>query len=163
MRDRALVELLYSSGLRASEAVALNWEHLDFGLSLVRIERGKGGRQRVVPVAAAALEALSGYREGWDLPRADREAVFLNSRGRRLSVRSVGRILERLLHEAGLAQRIGPHGLRHSFATHLLERGADLRAIQEMLGHASISTTQRYTHVDLRHLTAVYDKAHPRA
>ncbi|RMF21810.1 MAG: tyrosine recombinase XerC [Deltaproteobacteria bacterium] len=163
LRDRALLELLYSSGLRASEAVALDWDHVDTALGVVRVERGKGGKQRVVPMTADAGRALAEYRNGWDRPRYDERAVFLNHRGRRLNVRSVGRIVEAALHAAGLAVTASPHALRHSFATHLLESGADLRAIQEMLGHASISTTQRYTHVDLRHLTAVYDKAHPRA
>ena len=163
LRDRALIELLYSSGLRASEAVAIDWNHVDAALGVVRVEHGKGGKQRVVPMTADAVRALTDYRDGWTLPRRDERAVFLNHRGRRLSVRSVGRIVESAVRAAGLAAKASPHALRHSFATHLLENGADLRAIQEMLGHASISTTQRYTHVDLRHLTAVYDKAHPRA
>ncbi len=163
LRDRALLELLYSCGLRASELVALDWSDVEVGVGVVRVVHGKGGKQRVVPVAEAAERALTAYRTGWRLRRLDDDAVFLNQRGRRLSVRSVGRIVDRYLRAAGLALKTGPHALRHSFATHLLESGADLRAIQEMLGHASISTTQRYTHVDLRHLSAVYDKAHPHA
>jgi integrase/recombinase XerC len=163
LRDAALLEVLYSTGLRASELVALDWSVLDFNLGVVRVERGKGGKQRIVPVGNEALEALDTYRKEWRLPRLDEAAVFLNQRGKRLNVRSVGRILDRCLKTAALATKASPHALRHSFATHLLENGADLRAIQEMLGHASISTTQRYTHLDLRRLSAVYDKAHPRA
>ena len=165
LRDRALLELLYSSGLRVSECVGLDWDHIDGDLGVVRVEKGKGGKQRVVPVGTEALDALSAYRHG-SSPRhraGDDRAVFLNARGSRLSTRSVARRLARCLARAGLQLKAGPHTLRHSFATHLLEGGADMRAIQEMLGHASISTTQRYTHVDLRHLAKVYDKAHPRA
>ena len=163
LRDTALLEVLYSTGLRASELVALDWNAIDFKLGVARVERGKGGKQRIVPVGDEALAALETYRKEWKLPRLDEAAVFLNHRGRRLNVRSVGRVLDRCLKTAALATKASPHALRHSFATHLLENGADLRAIQEMLGHASISTTQRYTHLDLRRLSAVYDKAHPRA
>jgi site-specific recombinase XerD len=163
LRDAALLEVLYSAGLRASELVALDWPAIDFNLGVARVERGKGGKQRIVPVGDEALDALDRYRKQWRRARVDEAAVFLNARGRRLSVRSVGRILNRCLRAAAVATKASPHALRHSFATHLLESGADLRAIQEMLGHASISTTQRYTHLDLRRLSAVYDKAHPRA
>jgi len=163
LRDSALLEVLYSCGLRASELVALDWTHIDFDLGVARIERGKGGKQRIVPIGNEAIDALERYRESWNGPRRAEAAVFLNARGGRLDVRSVGRILDRCLRRAAVATNASPHALRHSFATHLLEHGADLRAIQEMLGHASISTTQRYTHLDLRRLSAVYDKAHPRA
>jgi integrase/recombinase XerC len=124
---------------------------------------GKGNKERVVPVGAEALEALRRYRAAWTLPRRDEKAVFLNASGSRLTTRSIGRIVEKHLQAAGIAAHATPHSLRHSFATHLLESGADLRAIQEMLGHASIATTQRYTHLELATLSAVYDKAHPRA
>lgn len=162
-RDRALLELLYSCGLRASEAVGLGWQGVHESLGVVRV-RGKGNKERVVPIGPEAIDAMKLYRTGWSpLPRRDDDAVFLNARGTRLTTRSVGRIVERHLAEAGIAAHATPHSLRHSFATHLLESGADLRAIQEMLGHASIATTQRYTHLELARLSAVYDKAHPRA
>ena len=163
LRDSALLEVLYSCGLRASELVALDWGHIDFDLGIARVERGKGGKQRVVPIGNEAIDALERYRTAWTEPRLDHTAIFLNARGRRLDVRSVGRVLDRCLRRAAVTINASPHALRHSFATHLLEHGADLRAIQEMLGHVSISTTQRYTHLDLRRLSAVYDKAHPRA
>lgn len=162
LRNRAMLEVLYSCGLRASELVGLDWSHVSDERTL-RIERGKGGKQRVVPIGAEALAALSSYRREWTAPRLVDDAVFLNRRGGRLSVRSVGRVLDQSLCAAAVHMKAGPHALRHSFATHLLENGADLRAIQEMLGHASISTTQRYTHLDLKRLAAVYDSAHPRS
>lgn len=162
-RNRALLELLYSSGLRAAELVALDWKNIDVGLGAVRIENGKGGKQRVVPVGADAIDALAAYRKTWNGPVRDEDAIFLNRYGDRLHVRSIGRVLDTCIRQAALQTQASPHAIRHSFATHLLENGADLRAIQEMLGHASISTTQRYTHLDLRRLASVYDKAHPRA
>jgi len=162
-RNRALLEVIYSCGLRASEVVALDWHDIDESVGVLRVERGKGDKQRVVPVGNEALAALAEYRAEWTEPRLEGDAVFLNLRGRRLNVRSVGRILDECIRRAALQTKASPHALRHSFATHLLENGADLRAIQEMLGHASISTTQRYTHLDLRRLAAVYGKAHPRA
>jgi integrase/recombinase XerC len=163
LRNRALLEVIYSSGLRASEVVALDWHSIDRRLGVLRVERGKGNKQRIVPVGADAAAALDEYREEWSQPVGDESAVFLNLRGGRLNVRSVGRILDECIRRAALQTKASPHALRHSFATHLLENGADLRAIQEMLGHASISTTQKYTHLDLKRLTAVYGKAHPRA
>jgi len=163
LRNRAMLEVIYSCGLRASEVVALDWEDIDESVGVLRVERGKGDKQRVVPIGNEALAALREYRSDWSEPRGEQGAVFLNLRGRRLNVRSVGRILDECIRRAALQTKASPHALRHSFATHLLENGADLRAIQEMLGHASISTTQRYTHLDLRRLTAVYGKAHPRA
>lgn len=165
-RDRAILEVLYSCGLRVSEVVGLDWRDIDPHVEMVRV-RGKGGKERVVPIGRTALAALAEYRE--TLPRLCRrgirqpEAVFLNRRGTRLTVRSVARLVDAYVRKAGLATKISPHALRHSFATHLLNAGADLRAIQELLGHASLSTTQRYTHLDLDHLTRVYDRAHPRA
>ncbi len=161
-RDRALLEVLYSAGLRAAECAGLDWDSLREGLSVARVT-GKGSKQRIVPMGPEAMAALKAYRAGWDLPRRDDAAVFLNAQGTRLTTRSIGRIVERHLRAAGIAAHATPHSLRHSFATHLLEGGADLRAIQEMLGHASIATTQRYTHLELSRLAAVYDKAHPRA
>lgn len=163
LRNRAMLEVIYSCGLRASEVVALDWHDIDESVGVLRVEHGKGDKQRVVPIGDDALAALAEYRSDWSEPKLERDAVFLNLRGGRLNVRSVGRILDECIRRAALQTKASPHALRHSFATHLLENGADLRAIQEMLGHASISTTQRYTHLDLRRLTAVYGKAHPRA
>jgi integrase/recombinase XerC len=166
LRDRAILEATYSCGLRVSELVGLNWADVDFDLGLVRV-RGKGRKERVVPIGEKALAALSVYRAGLAelCPRLRRapEAVFLNRRGARLTARSVARLVDAYTLSSGLANKVSPHALRHSFATHLLGAGADLRAIQELLGHASLSTTQKYTHVDLGQLMAVYDKAHPRA
>ncbi|MGD9764687.1 MAG: tyrosine recombinase XerC [Candidatus Binatia bacterium] len=166
LRDRALLEVAYSCGLRVSELVGLDWEDVDETLSVVRV-RGKGRKERIVPIGGAALTALRAYRERLaDLcPRGPRDtrAVFLNRRGGRLTVRSVARFVDAYTQAGGVAGKISPHALRHSFATHLLGAGADLRAIQEMLGHASLSTTQKYTHVNLDQLMAAYDKAHPRA
>ncbi|MFN2376390.1 MAG: tyrosine recombinase XerC [Candidatus Binatia bacterium] len=162
LRDRAILELLYSSGLRAAECAGLDWSAIHEELAVARV-LGKGRKERVVPVGADALAALREYRAAWTLPRRDTRAVFLNTGGTRLTTRSIGRIVEKHLVAAGIVAHATPHSLRHSFATHLLESGADLRAIQEMLGHASIATTQRYTHIELAHLSSVYDKAHPRA
>jgi integrase/recombinase XerC len=165
-RDRAILEVIYSAGLRVSELVSLDWSDVDTQLELLRV-RGKGGKERIVPVGKKALGALETYRARiTDLCRArlhDPEAVFLNRRGQRLTTRSIGRMVDHYILKAGIATKASPHALRHSFATHLLGAGADLRAIQEMLGHANLSTTQKYTHLDLDHLMAVYDKAHPRA
>lgn len=166
LRDRALLEVLYSCGLRVSELIGLDWADVDSGLELVRV-RGKGGKERLVPIGRKALAALAAYRErlGDLCPRRLRheQAVYLNRRGGRLTTRSVARMVEHYVMASGLATKASPHALRHSFATHLLSAGADLRAIQELLGHASLSTTQKYTHVNLDQLMSVYDKAHPRA
>jgi integrase/recombinase XerC len=166
IRDRAVLEVFYSTGIRVSELVGLNWADVDFQLEIIRVV-GKGSKERIVPIGEIALQALSDYgqeqREKWQLSAKGETAVFLNNRGHRITTRSVARIVEKHLKQAGIHVKMGPHGLRHSFATHLLNSGADLRAIQELLGHASLSTTQRYTHLNLDALTAVYDKAHPRA
>lgn len=165
-RDRALFEVLYSCGLRVSELVGLEWADIDSALDLVRV-RGKGGKERLVPIGRTALAALAAYRERVAelCPRRlrDEAAVFLNRRGSRLTTRSVARLVDHYIAVSGIATKASPHALRHSFATHLLNAGADLRAIQELLGHASLSTTQKYTHVNLDQLMRVYDKAHPRA
>jgi integrase/recombinase XerC len=165
-RDRAILEVFYSTGIRVSELVGLNWSDVDFQLGIVRV-LGKGSKERIVPIGEVALRALRDYsdevRRKWQLACKGENAVFLNHRAGRITTRSVARIVERQLRKAGIAVKMGPHGLRHSFATHLLNSGADLRVIQELLGHASLSTTQRYTHLNLDQLTAVYDKAHPRA
>lgn len=166
IRDRAVLEVLYSTGVRVSELVGLNWGDVDFRLGIIRVF-GKGSKERIVPIGEIALKSLRDYgdeqTQQWK-PAAKGEApVFLNHRGKRITTRSVARIVEKHLKIVGIPVRMGPHGLRHTFATHLLNGGADLRAIQELLGHASLSTTQRYTHVNLDQLTAVYDRAHPRA
>jgi integrase/recombinase XerC len=128
---------------------------------------GKGSKERIVPIGEVAMQALRDYgseqRKQWNLQCKGETAVFLNHQGERITTRSVARIVEKHLKLTGISVKMGPHGLRHTFATHLLNSGADLRVIQELLGHASLSTTQRYTHLNLDQLTAVYDKAHPRA
>lgn len=165
LRDRALLELLYASGLRVSELASLDWQDLDLGARTLRV-LGKGGKERMVPFGRPAAVALDRWHEAWEEARAEDlegEPVFLNYRGRRLGVRSVGRIIDRYVSKAAIASGVHPHTLRHTFATHLLEGGADLRSIQELLGHASLSTTQRYTHVEIDRLLATYRQAHPRA
>jgi integrase/recombinase XerC len=169
MRDRAMLELLYASGLRVSELVGLDRSGLDLAQGLVRV-LGKRRKERIVPVGRPALEALRRWLDAGRpaLARAPgrgraAEALFVNHRGGRLTARSVARRLHRWVLAAGLSRHVHPHVLRHSFATHLLASGADLRGIQELLGHASLSTTQRYTHLDWKRLAAVYDGAHPRA
>jgi integrase/recombinase XerC len=166
IRDRAILEVFYSTGIRVSELVGLNWSDVDFELGIVRV-LGKGSKERIVPIGEMALDALRDYSvevgKKWNLPCKGENAVFLNNRSGRITTRSVARLVEKHLKEVGIPVKVSPHGLRHTFATHLLNSGADLRVIQEMLGHASLSTTQRYTHLNLDQLTAVYDKAHPRA
>ncbi len=165
LRNRAILELLYSCGLRVSELVGLNLRHIRWDLGVVRVF-GKGSRERIVPIGDPALSALEAYvgRRG-ELARSGDapEALFMNPRGGRLSARSVARMLDRYIVRCSQRRGISPHSLRHTFATHLLDGGADLRAIQEMLGHQSLSTTQRYTHVSMGRLLEVYDRAHPRA
>lgn len=162
-RDLCLAELLYGSGLRVSEALSLNAGRLRPEAESVRI-MGKGGKERLAPVTETARQALALWLELRPQLAAEGEAaLFVGSRGKRLNRREAQRIVEALCKQAGLPQAISPHGLRHSFATHLLEAGADLRSVQELLGHARLATTQRYTHLNLAHLMAVYDKAHPKA
>ena len=174
-RDRALFELLSAAGLRIAELAGLDVDDLDLREGLVRV-RGKGNKERIVPVGSRAVAALGGYleRRHESFPPAGRarrtdaaglapHALFLNGRGGRLTPRAIQLALVRYLAAAGLGRKITPHGLRHSVATHLLDAGADLRAIQDFLGHARLSTTQRYTHVGIGALMQVYDKAHPRA
>ncbi len=164
LRDRTIFEVLYSSGLRVSELTGLDWEHIDAESGALRV-LGKGRKERVVPVGRPALRALAAYRTrcaeaGLVVATGP---VFRNARGGRLTSRSVARLMEPHVLRSGTTTKATPHALRHTFATHLLGAGADLRAIQELLGHASLSTTQRYTHVDLRRLMEAYDRAHPRA
>lgn len=169
-RDRAILELLYASGLRVSELTGLDLGDLDRDEQILRV-RGKGRKERIVPFGAKAAAALAAY---WPVRAAllaaarperggDPPAVFLNYAGRRLTPRSVGRIVKKYLRLVNVHWDLHPHSLRHAFATHLLADGADLRAIQELLGHRSLSTTQKYTHASIRQLMEVYDKAHPRA
>jgi integrase/recombinase XerC len=163
VRDRAMLELLYSSGLRVSELAALDWSMLDSAQESVRV-LGKGSKTRVVPVGRPALAMLHAWRERRrELERDDAAAVFVSRAGRRLSARSIQRQVRRAGLRQGIAGRVHPHVLRHSFASHVLQSSGDLRAVQEMLGHASIATTQVYTHLDFQHLAKVYDAAHPRA
>ena len=167
-RDRTILELLYASGLRVSELVGLDLADLDRTEQMLRV-RGKGRKERIVPYGSKAEAAFEAY---WPVraellrkagSRGDSEAVFLNPAGRRLTVRSVGRIVKKYVRLVNVNWDLHPHSLRHAFATHLLADGADLRAIQELLGHRSLSTTQKYTHASIRQLMEVYDKAHPRA
>lgn len=163
LRDRAILETLYSSGLRVSELVGLNWRDVDDEVGMVLVRSGKGNKDRMVPIGEPALDALKAWRrampKAWELDGP----VITNLRGGRLTTRAVENILAQRIVAAGLGSSITPHGLRHCFATHMLNAGADLRSIQEMLGHASLATTQRYTHVSVKHLKEVYRRAHPRA
>jgi integrase/recombinase XerC len=162
VRGRAMLELLYAAGIRCAELVALDVSELDLDGRLVRV-LGKGRKERVVLFGSRAQQALREWLSARSGLRPKTDALFLNARGGRLSDRSVRKLVAQRVSVTALLRRCSPHTLRHSFATHLLARGADLRAIQELLGHASLSTTQRYTHVDTRHLLEVYRKAHPRA
>lgn len=161
-RDRAIVETLYSCGLRVSELCGLDWTDVDFDDDCVRV-LGKGRKERIVPIGDIASDALRSYQRALADEGIQTEPVFVNRRRGRLSSRSVARIVRAGVLRSGTPVAASPHSLRHSFATHLLNQGADLRAIQEMLGHSSLSTTQRYTHVNLDHLMKAYDDAHPRA
>ncbi len=159
-RDRAILELLYASGLRVSEVSGIDTEDVNFRESLVKI-RGKGKKERIVPVGTKAMDALKAYLVERMLKKSREKALFLNRAGNRLTDRGVRRVVVKYARAIALHGRIGPHTLRHSFASHLLQGGADLRVIQELLGHSSLSTTQKYTHLDVAHLMDVYDKAHP--
>jgi integrase/recombinase XerC len=167
-RDRAILEMLYASGLRVSELTGMNLADMDRNELMLRV-RGKGRKERIVPYGGKAQQALEAYeplraeflRKAGS--RGDHQAVFLNHFGTRLTPRSVARIVKKYARLANVNWDLHPHSLRHAFATHLLADGADLRAIQELLGHSSLSTTQRYTHASIRQLLEVYDKAHPRA
>lgn len=160
LRDRALLEVLYSTGCRAAELVGLDEDDLDLRRGLVRLQ-GKGRKERLGMLGRPAVAAVRAYGEEKAARRLDRGPLFLNHRGGRLTDRSLRRVLERCLRRAGFQRGCTPHALRHSFATHLLRRGADLRAVQELLGHASLRTTQIYTHVSLEGLRKLYAQAHP--
>jgi len=159
-RDRAILELLYSSGLRVSEIAELNVDDINTKEGLVKV-RGKGKKERILPIGSKAIDAIKTYAvEKMLLKKKDR-AMFLNRSGSRLTDRGVRRIVVKYSRMIGINGQIGPHTLRHTFASHLLQAGADLRVIQELLGHSSLSTTQKYTHIDITHLMDVYDKSHP--
>jgi integrase/recombinase XerC len=165
-RDRAILETLYSTGIRVSELVALNMEDIDFLGEVVHI-RGKGKKERITPIGASALQTIQHYMEfrnkrAQNNSNFDSKVLFVNKHGRRLSTRSVRRKMDKYLKMAGLDPSISPHTLRHSFATHMLNNGADLRSVQELLGHQSLSTTQVYTHLTTTRLKEVYEDAHPR-
>lgn len=168
LRDLAILEVLYSCGFRVSELEALTISSIDFDERLVRVI-GKGDKERIVPIGRQALQAVRNYLEATQYLRrrnvyiSQDEPLFINFRGGALSGRSIGRIIKKYAIESGLTADVSPHSMRHTFATHLLDGGADLRAVQELLGHESLSTTQKYTHVSLDRLMEVYDKAHPRS
>jgi integrase/recombinase XerC len=162
-RDHAMMELFYSSGLRLAELASLNCRDVDFGDQLVYVT-GKGNKSRVIPVGKMAIAALKNWleqREQWGF--FEQTALFITQNGQRLGVRSIQKRLRYWGKKQGISDRVYPHRLRHAFASHMLEASGDLRAVQELLGHADISTTQIYTHVDFQHLAKVYDAAHPRA
>jgi len=165
-RDRAILETLYSTGIRVSELVALNMDDIDFLGEIVHV-RGKGKKERITPIGTSALQVIQHYmefrnRRSQSNPKFDLKVLFVNKHGRRLSTRSVRRKMDKYLKMAGLDPSISPHTLRHSFATHMLNNGADLRSVQELLGHQSLSTTQIYTHVTTKKLKETYQSAHPR-
>jgi len=160
VRDKAILELLYSSGLRVSELSGLNIDDLNIKGNLIKI-RGKGKKERIVPVGSKAIDAIKSYMIDRMLLKSKDRALFLNRMGTRLTDRGVRRIVVKYAKALTISGQIGPHTLRHTFATHLLQGGADLRVIQELLGHSSLSTTQKYTHLDITHLMDIYDKAHP--
>jgi integrase/recombinase XerC len=160
VRNKAILELLYSSGLRVSELSGLNIEDLNIKESLIKI-RGKGKKERIVPVGSKAIDALKSYIIERMLLKSKDKALFLNRVRTRLTDRGVRRIVVKYARELAMYGQISPHTMRHTFASHLLQGGADLRAIQELLGHSSLSTTQKYTHLDITHLMDIYDKAHP--
>ena len=161
-RDRAILETLYGAGIRVSELVGLDVEDIDFISGVLKI-MGKGRKERLAPVGEKALNALRNYLDKRRVKKESKKAVFLNKSGMRLRDRSVRRILNKYIRIVSIKEKVSPHTLRHSFATHLLDRGADLRSVQELLGHMNLSTTQIYTHITPERLKSAYDKAHPRA
>ena len=162
LRDRAILELFYSSGLRLSELVSLNLNNIDFSDALLTVT-GKGNKTRSLPIGRYAIEALKDWLQVRGDANPQDDAVFVGNKGKRLGQRAIQQRLKKYSLEQGMGQNVHPHMLRHSFASHILESSGDLRAVQELLGHANISTTQVYTHLDFQHLAKVYDAAHPRA
>ena len=162
-RDRAILETLYSSGIRVSELVGLDVNDVDFISGVIKV-LGKGSKERMVPIGEPAVAAIRKYMDNREVKKVrEKDAIFLNKSGTRLTDRSVRRIVDKYIRACSIVEHISPHSLRHSFATHLLDRGADLRSVQELLGHKNLSTTQIYTHVTMERLKSIYDKAHPRA
>jgi len=167
LRNRAMLEVFYSCGLRLSELAGLDLIDLDFNQKLIKV-RGKGRKERIVPIGGPAIKAVRDYLAKIGKIRKDtgedifKKPLFLNARGQRITTRSIARIVNEVTAKSGIGRKISPHALRHSFATHLLNAGADLRSIQELLGHESLSTTQKYTAVNINRMMEVYDKAHPR-
>ncbi len=161
IRDLAIFELFYSSGLRLSELAALDIEDIDFKEQSLRVKKGKGGKQRDLPIGSKAISAINKWLDY--RPETTELALFISNKGSRLGQRSIQLRLDRWCKKNGLPEHVHPHMLRHSFASHLLESSQDIRAVQELLGHSNISTTQIYTHLDFQHLAEVYDKTHPRA
>lgn len=165
LRDRAILETLYSTGMRVSELVSLNIDNIDFIGAVVKVQ-GKGKKERLLPIGDKALGAINKYLSGRNSHKKtakETNILFLNKNNRRITDRGIRKIIDKYIHKVSLKSGISPHTLRHSFATHLLNRGADLRSVQELLGHANLSTTQIYTHLTTDKLKSVYDKAHPRA
>ncbi len=162
LRDRAILETLYSTGIRVSELVGLNIGRVDFIAGIVKVY-GKGKKERLAPIGDRALRAIRDYLAKQSSGKKDTRALFLNKNYKRLTDRGIQNLVNKYIQRASLKEKISPHTLRHSFATHLLDKGADLRSVQELLGHASLSTTQIYTHITTEHLRSVYNKAHPRA
>jgi integrase/recombinase XerC len=162
VRDRAILELLYGCGLRVSELSSLSLTDLDSSEKILRV-KGKGNKERIVPIGDTAWGHLQSYLEERLTKKPEEKALFLNFSGKRLTARSLQRMVENYQLRGGMGRKVSPHGLRHSYATHLLGNGADLRSIQQLLGHASLSTTQKYTHLSLEKLMEIYDKAHPKA
>ena len=162
LRDRAILETLYSTGIRVSELVGLNMDHIDQIGGIIKVY-GKGKKERIVPIGERALQAIRDYLKARRPVAKETKALFFNKNGGRLSDRSIRRIINKYIIKASIQQKISPHTLRHSFATHMLDHGADLRSVQELLGHANLSTTQIYTHITTERLKSAYTKAHPRA
>ncbi|MBO2534694.1 site-specific tyrosine recombinase XerD [Rummeliibacillus suwonensis] len=166
VRDRAMLELLYATGMRVSECISLNLEDIHLTMGFVRVF-GKGGKERIIPLGSSAIEACTNYlntaRFQLENPKLRTEALFINQRGKRLTRQGCWKLMKGYAQKAGIEKELTPHILRHSFATHLIENGADLRAVQEMLGHADIATTQIYTHISKTRLSEVYKQFHPRA
>lgn len=166
IRDKALLELLYATGMRVTELVSLNLEDINLASATVRVTQGKGGKERIIPIHSRAVEALREYlakARRMLLKSPEERALFLNHRGERLTRQGLWLIIKQYVREAGIKTEVTPHTLRHSFATHLLNGKADLRHVQELLGHANISTTQIYTHISSERLREIYDESHPRA
>jgi len=165
LRDRSILELLYATGIRVSELVGIDLEDVNFQEKLIRV-KGKGKKERLVPFGKKAEESMLVYLQSRYIihdGEIDEEALFLNYKGQRITSRSIERIVDKYIQRSALHRKISPHSLRHSFASHLLSRGADLRVIQELLGHESLATTQKYTHLDLKRLLEVYKRSHPRS